>query len=129
MSGLLPLALSTLMLGATLALLLCQDEIGAAVRWVRRHVFPVPPEPPAGPAIEHTARVLRRARREVLAPAPGAPMARRTAAARAYDDLLLDAARALGIPDTLSDLPPGTDREAERLRIEHLLAEAGLRLE
>ena len=129
MSGLLALLACTLMLGSTLAFFLCQRELLAAARWVRRRVGKAPPEPPAGRPIEETARALRRVRREVLAPTPGAPMARRTATAAAYDDLLLDAARALGVEDTLSGLRPGTDREAERLRVEHLLREAGLQLD
>jgi hypothetical protein len=112
-----------------LALFLCQPEITAALRAVRRLVGPPRPEPPAGRPIEDVARALRRLRREVLAPTPGAPFARRTAAAAAYEDLLLEAARALGVEDTLSGLGQGTDREAERLRLEHLLREAGLRLD
>lgn len=129
MSGLLALLACTLMLGATLAFFLCQREVEAAWRWVRRHVGPRAPEPPAGRPIEEIARALRRVRSEVLAPTPGVPMARRTATVAAYDDLLLEAARALGVEDTLSGLAPGTDRDAERLRVEHLLREAGLRLD
>jgi hypothetical protein len=53
-------------------------------------------------------------------------MARRRGTAAAYEDLLVQAAHALGVPDTLSDLREGTDREAERLRLEHVLREAGL---
>ena len=68
-------------------------------------------------------------RSQVLAPAPGTTMARRRGTTAAYEDLLVQAARALGVEDTLSEVPEGTDREAERLRIEHLLREAGLALE
>ena len=53
-------------------------------------------------------------------------MAKRRGAAAAYDDLLVQAAQALGVPDTLSTVPEGTDHEAERLRLEHVLREAGL---
>jgi hypothetical protein len=56
-------------------------------------------------------------------------MARRTATTAAYDDLLLEAARALDVDDTLTGLRPGADRDAERLRVEHLLREAGLQLD
>ena len=55
-------------------------------------------------------------------------MARRRGTTAAYEDLLVQAARALGVPDTLSGVPEGTDREAERMRLEHLLREAGLAL-
>ena len=67
-------------------------------------------------------------RDEFWSPAPGLPMARRVALSRAYDDLLVDACHALDVPDSLSGLPPGTERDAERLRVEHELEEAGLRL-
>ena len=103
----------TLMLGVVVGLALCQKEIGRAYRAVRERIAP---ESATGPAIEETARHLRRLRHEVMAPSPGTTMARRRGAAAAYDDLLLDAACALGVPDSLSELPEGTDREAERLR-------------
>ena len=128
-AGLLWLLGWTAVLAAALALVVYSPEILALADRLRRHVSPAEPPAPAARTIEDVARSLRRLRREVLAPAPGAPMARRVAALAAYDDLLLEAARALGIADTLSDLPPGTDRDAERLRVEHLLRDAGLRLE
>ena len=56
-------------------------------------------------------------------------MARRRGTVAAYDDLLAQAARALGVPDLLTELPEGTDRDAERLRLEHLLRDAGLVLD
>lgn len=83
---------------------------------------------PVGPPIERIARDAHRLRAELLATAPGTPMARRLGLRQAYDDLLADACRALGVPDTLSALPPGTDRDAERLLVEHRLEAAGLRL-
>ncbi|MGZ8744420.1 MAG: hypothetical protein ACXWXO_16000 [Nocardioides sp.] len=55
-------------------------------------------------------------------------MARRIGAVKAHDDLLADACRALVIENTLTGLPLGTDRDAERLRVEHELGEAGLQL-
>ena len=127
--GLLWLLGWTAVIAAALALVVYAPEILALADRLRRRVSPVEPPAPTTRAIEDVARSLRRLRREVLAPAPGAPMARRAAALAAYDDLLLEAARALGVADTLSALPPGTDREAERLRVEHLLRAAGLRLE
>jgi hypothetical protein len=59
--------------------------------------------------------------------APGTSLVRRNATLAAYDNALAQACLALGLPDTLTDLPPGTDREAERLRVEALLEAAGLR--
>ena len=45
---------------------------------------------------------------------------------RAYDDALAEGCQALEVHSDLLDLVPGTDRDAERLRVEHLLADAGL---
>jgi hypothetical protein len=55
-------------------------------------------------------------------------MARRLGLSGAYDDVLSDACRALGVPDTLSELPPGLERDSERLHVEQELEEVGLRL-
>ncbi|MGF9755216.1 hypothetical protein AAII07_08440 [Microvirga sp. 0TCS3.31] len=128
MAGPVALVLSTLMLGAAVALGLYQRETGRALRRLQAHLSPPPPEPSV-PTIEELAAALRRVRPLVLAPAPGTPMARRRGTAAAYDDLLAQAARALRVPDLLTDLGEGTDREAERLRLEHLLREAGLVLD
>jgi hypothetical protein len=125
MAGVVGIVLCTLMLGVAMGTFLCQDELARAYRRVRDRVSPPPPSP-AGPALEDLARSLRRLRGQVMAPAPGATMARRRGTTAAYDDVLLSAATALGVPDTLSGVPDGTEREAERLRLEHLLREAGL---
>ena len=53
-------------------------------------------------------------------------MARRTGTLAAYDDVLLEACRAVDLPDTLTGLAEGTERDAERLRLEFLLDRAGL---
>jgi hypothetical protein len=128
MAGPVALVLCTLMLGAAVALGLCRREMGRTFRRLRAHLSPPPPDPSV-PAIEDLAAALRRVRPLVLTPAPGTPMARRRGTVAAYDDLLGQAARALGVPDLLTDLREGTDREAERLRLEHLLREAGLVLD
>ena len=70
---------------------------------------------------------LKRLRAATLEVEPGTSHVRRNATLAAYDDALVQACRALGLPDNLTDLPPGTDREAERLRVEALLEAAGLR--
>lgn len=124
--GFLAVVIITLMLGAAVGVALYQGELAMAFRRLVDRVWPAPP-PPAGPAIQRIARDARRLRAE-LAPAPGTPMAQRLGAEKAYDDLLADACRALGVEDTLSGLPAGTDRDAERLRVEHELGEAGLQL-
>ena len=122
------LVICTLMLGTAFALFLCQDEIARAWRRVHDRVDPPPPAP-EGPALEDLAHALRRLRGQVLSPARGTTMAKRRGATAAYEDLLVQAAHALGVPDTLSELRDGTDREAERLRLEHVLREAGLSLD
>lgn len=98
---------------------------GDARIFVRRHL--PPPTRPAGPPIETLAADLRRLRTATLEVKPGTSRVRRDAAQAAYDDALVQACLAVDLPDTLTDLPPGTDREAERLRVEALLEEAGLR--
>ena len=45
---------------------------------------------------------------------------------RAYEQALVEGCRALEIATDLLDLEPGTEHDAERLRVEHLLAAAGL---
>lgn len=117
----------TVGLAVLVGAVLHQQEIARTARRLRDRVSP-PPEPVAGRPIGRIASDVRRVRREFQQPAPGLPMARRIALSMAYDDLLLDACRALGIPDTLSSLPLGTERDAERLHVEHQLTRAGLRL-
>jgi hypothetical protein len=125
--GVLMVALVTAMLAGALALALCQRELWRAFRWAKDRVRPAP-EHPEGRPIERIARDARRLRAELRRAGPGTPMARRVAMTRAYDDLLADACRAVGVADTLTALPSGTERDAERLRIEHELDLAGVRL-
>jgi hypothetical protein len=125
--GILMVVLVTAMLAAGVSLALCQREIKAALRWAWHRVSP-PPDPPAGPPIERIARDARRVRAQLRSLAAGTPMSRRQALWGAYDNLLADACRAVGVPDTLTGMPPGTERDVERLRIEHELDLAGVRL-
>jgi hypothetical protein len=120
------IALVTAMLVVAVGGALYQREIGM---WYRRLVQWVSPpiEPPAGPPIERIARDVRRLRAQVMATTPGTPMAKRVGAWQAYDDRLCDACRALGVTDTLTAVPPGTERDAERLLVEDALGKAGLR--
>ena len=85
-------------------------------------------EPPASLTIERFARQARRLRAELLATDAGTPMARRLSVVKAYDDLLAEACRALDVPDTLTGMPPGVERDAERLHLESELEAAGLHL-
>ena len=92
----------------------------------RLHLLKTPDPPPEGPPLEKLAADLRRLRPEVRSPRPGIAMARQRGIVAAYDGVLVQAARALGVPTTLAELPEGFDHEAERLRLEHALERAGL---
>jgi hypothetical protein len=111
---------------AMLAVVLWVVFYGGATRiFIRRHL--PAPTTPIGPPIEALAADLKRLRRVTLEVEPGTSHVRRVAAVAAYDDALVQACLALGLPDTLTGLAPGPDREAERLRVEALLEAAGLR--
>lgn len=124
LGGVAALAATIAVAAAVLGLVLYQREIRGRARRLAERVHP-PPERVRGRPIERIARDLRRVRAEVLAPAPGTPVARRRGVAQAYDDLLVEACRALAVPDTLSDLPV-QHRSAERPRVEDALRCAGL---
>jgi hypothetical protein len=126
-TGLFVVALVTLMLGVAVGGALYHGEIAALARRLYHRVRP-PPEPPASFTIQRIARQARRVRAELLATNAGTPMARRVSVLKAYDDLLAEACRALDVPDTLTGMPPGVERDAERLRVEIELEAAGLRL-
>ena len=93
-----------------------------------RRAHLLPPAAPAamGPPLEKLAADLRRLRAEVRSPRPGVAMAKQRGIVAAYDEVLVETARALGVPTTLADVPQGLDHEAERLRLEHALEQAGL---
>lgn len=101
----------------------------AAIAVVRRlHLVGPAPTVPLTMPIERIAADIRRIRPLARRQPAGTPMARRQALVGAYDDALLDACRALGVRTELDDLTDGIERESERLRLEHELEEAGLRL-
>jgi hypothetical protein len=105
--------------------LLCQDEILRALRWVAA-VVRRPREQPTSRPIERIAGDAGRVRAKLLALAADTPMPRRIGVLQAYDDLLAEACRALAVPDSLTCLPLGLERDAELLRVEYELAAAGL---
>ncbi|MFJ8686433.1 hypothetical protein [Micromonospora wenchangensis] len=76
--------------------------------------------------LELLAADLRRLGRHRLA-AGGRSVVWHSSVIEAYDDRLRAACRALGIPEHLAELT-GVDREIERVRVEGLLAGAGLGL-
>jgi len=128
LGGLAVLALVTLMFGATVGSVLYHAQIVHKLRRLASLASP-PERPPAGPPIERIAGDVRRLRVELLANAPGIPIARRRGLQLAYDDVLVEACAALEVANNLTALPLGVERDAERLYVEHELDAAGLRLQ
>ena len=94
---------------------------------IRLHLWRRPPVAPVGPPLEQLAADLRRLYTGAHFPQKGVRMPKQRGVLMAYDHRLVETARALEVPTTLADLPDeGFDREAERLRLEHALTEAGL---
>lgn len=91
------------------------------------HLVPsLPPPDPPNPPLETVVADLRRIRHELDHPVPGLAMAKRRGTLQAYEDRLLDACRALEVPNALAGLEEGIDRDAERLRVEVHLEDAGV---
>jgi hypothetical protein len=103
-------------------------RLGDAVirRW--RRVRPLQPEP-FGQPIEDIAASLRRLQNWLDTYADPRPIpgkaTKLTAAVTAYDRVLVEACRALEVAEALDDTL-GLDREAERLRMQAALEDAGL---
>jgi hypothetical protein len=94
---------------------------------IRLHLWRREPLVPAGPPLEQLAADLRRLYPGAHFPQKGVRMPKQRGVLMAYDDRLVETARALEVPTTLPDIPAeGFDRDAERLRLEHALTEAGL---
>jgi hypothetical protein len=103
------------------------ERLGDAIcrQWHRLR----PPRPtPAGLPIEDIAASLRRLQRWLDTYADPQPIPGKatkvTAAAMAYDRVLVDACHAVDVPEAL-DGTEGLDREAERLRMQAALTDAG----
>jgi len=91
-------------------------------RRLRRHAV----ELPACRPIEEVAHNIRRLGGEYHGGHPGRSWVKSEALRRAYDEALDRGCRALDVTTDLLDLHPGTERDAERMRVEHLLTTAGL---
>ncbi|MCW2759582.1 MAG: hypothetical protein JWO46_3328 [Nocardioidaceae bacterium] len=130
MIGLLQVAGVTVVLSGGLWLLFSGLIARTGMRLGRLlHLVPqLPPPGPLHPSLETVAADLHRIRHDLETRPPGLSMAKRLGTLQAYDDRLLDACRALEVPDTLAGLPEGIDRDTERLRVESRLEEAGLRV-
>jgi hypothetical protein len=89
---------------------------------------PPPPEVTARP-IEEIACDVRRLARRYRCPQAGTRFAKLEGCRRAYDAVLVEACTALDLVTLLGVLPPGSELDAERLRVEESLADAGLAVE
>ena len=102
---------------------------GPTARWIHlrweRYQAAAHPESGRRPLQVVAADVRRLGRQIALVPA-GAPMARRRALAAAYEDVLMEAALLLDVPNDLRTAPVGPVRDAARLRLLADLEEAGL---
>lgn len=109
------------------ALVLARPErLIAVARRLVRAVSPPAPPTPCGLPIERIAADLRRLRHDLCTLPPQMPEQRRRGVIAAYDDVLLDACRALELATTLADLPDGMAHDLERLRVEEELRRSGL---
>jgi hypothetical protein len=76
--------------------------------------------------VEEVAADLRRLARELAAVPAGATYVRWQALQTAFDRVLLEAAELLEVPHAMDDLPLGTARDIERLRVVCTLEASGL---
>ena len=83
-------------------------------------------EVPAGRPIEEIASSIRRLGTAYYGGHPGRSWVKTEAFRRAYEQALIEGCVALGVETDLLDIDLGTEHEAERLRVEHLLVVAGL---
>lgn len=129
LEGILRVLAVTVAMAAAFAAVLHAHRLAELGRAAGRklHVVPGPAPVPSGRPIEEIAADVARLRRQLRTIAPDVPAARREGWRRAYDDVLAECCVALGVENLLESTPPGTERDAERLRLEHLLGKAGLR--
>jgi len=101
-----------------------------AILWIPRLVNRIrrrrPPAEATRPPVQKLAADLRRVHRILTHYEPGTPVVRRMGTLQAYDQLLVQACRALDVPHRIDEIPAGIDLELERLRVEAELRDAGL---
>ncbi len=122
---------STVILPVTMVwVVMHADEIGEHAMALARRCHLARPRPVLtyDPPIERIAADLRRISTELRQAGRGTSAVVRQGLRMAYDDKLTDACRALGLPHALGELTEGMDRELERIRVEGLLEQAGLRI-
>ncbi|GAB3356767.1 hypothetical protein [Modestobacter lapidis] len=104
-----------------------QADRRAARRARGRAAAGVEPPPPPGPhrPVELVAADLRRLAHQLAVVPSGTPVARRRGLLAAYDDVLVEAAAILQVPNGLTTVPAAS-REVERLQLVAALEAAGL---
>jgi hypothetical protein len=120
--------------GICVVALLPADRVALPVKFadalsrVWRRFSPAPMEP-VGPPIEDIAKSLRRLQQWLDSYADSRPIPGKAtkvmATTNAYDRVLVEACRALQVREGLEGTD-GLDREAERLRMQSALVDAGL---
>ncbi|MBF4769939.1 hypothetical protein ISU10_19380 [Nocardioides agariphilus] len=100
---------------------LLDDFTPGVRRRLRRQV-----EQPLGRPIEEIASSIRRLGAAYYGGHPGRSWVKTEAFRRAYEQALVEGCQALGITTDLTDVELGSGHDTERLRVEHLLANAGL---
>jgi hypothetical protein len=129
-SGIVKLALAATFPVLLIWLVLHVGMIGrAVVRTLRRLRIVPPPKPPPPPPrvpLEKICADLCRLSTAIRDVPPEASRARKHGLLLAYDDVLGKAALALDVPQSLTELRLGMDRDLERLRVEGALRDGGL---
>ena len=125
---------SALFVGVILAALLGPRRVGRLTRALARVVRFVenlrPEQPrPIGRPIELIASDARRLSNSFRRVPDDVSFARFEGRRRAYDDVLVEACRAVGVEHRLKALPPGPELDRERYRVELVLQHAGLPLD
>lgn len=88
-----------------------------------------PPPQPLGRPIELIARDAQRLGQRFRYVPATVSFAQFEGRRRAYDEVLAEACRSLGVEHLLKVLAPGPELDIERLRVEAVLDRAGLRLD
>jgi len=130
--ALLRVVLATLVVAVVLAALLYglfgwrawRRPVAAASAWLENRR----PRSPETRPIEDLAVLARRVGRQFHQPPAGQRFAKAEGLRQAYDAILAEACMALGVTHLLTVLPPGSDLDAERARVEWALEVAGLEL-
>ena len=101
-----------------------QRPIRAMADWWQRRR----PVPPATRPVEELAVLARRLGARYHYPPPGQRFVKCEAVRQAYDAVLAETCKALGLTHLLAVLPPGPELDGERTRVERSLELAGFEL-